>query len=62
MSSKINKWWSSIAPALRHHMHLDLPTLKEAQFEFDKAIPEPLSEEQIESIVKRTKKMLDIRK
>ena len=51
MSEEINKWWKSIAPSLRRHMGLDIPTIEESEKALIRADKEPLTEEQIDSII-----------
>ena len=46
-----DEFWERVAPGLRQYMGLGPMTLEEAQAEFDAAEDEPLSDEQIESIV-----------
>lgn len=51
MGNTPEKFWNKIAPHLRQHLSLHRPTLDEAQAAFDAAKEEPLSDEEVNSIV-----------
>lgn len=46
-----NDYWRKIAPGLRRYLGLARPTLAEAEQAFQEAKEEPLTDEQVRSIV-----------